>query len=151
MRYPRRGGFRFRLARFFMGRNGPDTLYYFFLVLAFLSIFFSGFFGQNSRVSLALSLLYFVLFGYALFRLMSRNVPRRQRENAAFRRFFFRLTLPIRRLRARIKSRKTHLFRKCPACHATLRLARIPGEHVVKCPACAARFAVHVRGKRSRP
>lgn len=145
MRYPRPGGFRFRLARFFMGRNGPDTLYYFFLVLSLLCIFFSGFFGQNDTVRLSLSLLYFIFFGYALFRLLSRNIPRRRRENAAFRRFFFRLSLPARRLSARWKSRKTHIFRKCPHCRATLRLARIPGEHVVKCPACAARFSVRVK------
>ncbi len=145
MRYPHPGGFRFRLARFFMGRNGPDTLYYLFLGLSLLCIFLGGIFRTHRVLGILFPLLYLIFFGYTLFRLLSRNLIARRRENAAFRRALAALCRPPRRLYLRIRDRKTHVFRKCPSCKSTLRLARIPGAHTVRCPECQRRFDVFVK------
>ncbi len=145
MRTPRPYGFRFRLARFFAGRNGADTLYYTALFFSLICIFLGGLFSQDPLYNLLFFALYFLFFGYSLFRFFSRNIAKRQREDRAFRRFFGKLFLPFRRLGMRFRYRKTHVFRKCPHCKSTLRLARIAGEHVVKCPACGNRFAVKVK------
>ena len=132
------------IAQFMWGRYGTDQLnrclFWVYFVVWVVSLFFRRFVW-----GIAFAVVLWSVLGWMLFRMLSRNIPRRRRENAAFRRFFFRLSLPARRLSARWKSRKTHIFRKCPHCRATLRLARIPGEHVVKCPACAARFSVRVK------
>ena len=145
MRYPNPGGFRYRLARFFMGRNGADTLYYTAFSFSLVFIFLTGLFVSHRVLRYVFPALYLLSFGYALFRFFSRNVAKRQRENAAFRRFFGKLFLPFRRAYLRIRDRKTHIYRKCPHCKSTLRLARIPGEHVVRCPACSERFPVRVK------
>lgn len=145
MRYPRPFGFRARLARFFMGRNGADALYYAAFAMALVAIFLGGFFSDSPLWQIAFFLLYFLFFAYALFRFFSRNIAKRQKENAAFCRAFRALTMPLRRLSLRIRQRKTHVFRKCPACRATLRLSRIPGEHTVRCPSCQNRFSVRVK------
>ena len=144
MRYPPYG-FRMRLARFFMGRNGADTLYHFTFALSLAFIFLGGIFYQHATLRLLFSALYLFSFCYCLFRFFSRNVAKRQRENAAFRAFWKKFFMPARRTFLRIRDRKTHLYRKCPHCKNTLRLARIPGEHVVRCPACGDRFSVSVK------
>lgn len=141
----RGGGFRYRLARFFMGRNGADTLYYIAFVLSFVSLILNRIFFNLPLWNILFFLLYLFFFGYAIFRLFSRNIYKRQKENAAVRRFFGKLFRPFRRLFLRIRDRKTHVFRKCPHCRATLRLSRIPGEHMTRCPSCGERFAVKVK------
>lgn len=139
-------GFRYRLARFFMGRNGPDTLYFICVVLSLVVLTASAILiPYNYVLAIVGFLLYALLFGYAIFRVFSRNLVKRQRENAAVRRFFGILFRPFRRIYFRIRDRKTHVFRKCPNCHATLRLARVAGEHIVRCPACHERFPVKVK------
>lgn len=145
MRYPRPNGFRARLARFFAGRNGADTLYYVLFVLSLIFIFLSGIFCTHRVLRFVFPALYLVTLSYALFRFFSRNVQKRRKENAAFRRFFAKLFMPVRRAFLKIRDRKTHIYRKCPHCKNTLRLARIPGEHVVRCPACSERFALRVK------
>ena len=145
MHYPNPYGFRYRLARFFAGRNGADTLYYVAFSLSLVFIFLSGLFYTNRVLSILFPALYLVAFGYALFRMFSRNVSKRQKENAAFRRIARGLLMPARRTYLRIRDRKTHIYRKCPHCKSTLRLARIPGDHVVRCPSCNERFSVKVK------
>ena len=137
--------FRYRLARFFMGRNGPDTLYYILFALSLVFLILSSVFFENLVCRVLFPALYLLTVGYAIFRLFSRNLVKRQRENAAVRRFFGILLRPFRRTYFRIRDRKTHVFRKCPHCNATLRLARVPGEHIVRCPACHERFPVKVK------
>ena len=145
MRTPRPYGFRYRLARFFAGRNGADTLYYTAFFFSLIFIFLGGIFALHPVFNPLFFALYALAFGYALFRFFSRNVAGRRRENLAFRRFFGKLFMPLRRLFLRIRDRRTHLYRKCPHCKNTLRLKRIVGEHTVRCPACEERFSVRVK------
>lgn len=145
MRPSRFDGFRYRFARLFMGRNGADTLYYVFFVLSLISVFLCGLFQESPVLLLLFFCLYTLFFGYALFRLFSRNLTKRRRENEAFRRFFGILFLPFRRLFLRLRDRRTHVFRRCPHCRATLRLLRIPGSHTVRCPKCREAFPVVVK------
>ena len=145
MRFRPPYGFRYRLMRFFAGRNGADTLYYASFVLALVCILLMRILRESERLNVIFFVLYLLFFGYALFRCFSRNVAKRQRENLAFRRLLGKLNAPIVRARIRLRDRKTHVFRKCPTCKNTLRLKRIPGEHTVRCPACGNRFSVKVK------
>lgn len=140
-----RPSLRERIALFFMGRNGPDTLYTFSFALSLVAIFLWGIFRYHPVWRIVLPVLYFLFFGYALFRLFSRNILRRRRENEAFRRFFARLFRPVYRVYLRVRDRKTHVYRKCPHCKSFLRLRRIPGEHVARCPACHDTFTIRVK------
>ncbi len=139
--YYRRGGrLRERLGRFFSGRYGVDTLYYFFFVLALLCSIVSFWLD-----SLWLDILAFAFLVYAFFRAMSRNIAKRERENRRFRGFFAYIAAPFSRLFARIRFRKTHVFRRCPFCKNHLRLPRQKGVHTVRCPRCQGRFDTKIR------
>ena len=131
--------FRQRLAGFFVGRNGPDTIYHVCvwssLVLAVLGMFWSN---------PVFTLLYFGLFAYAMFRFFSRNVVKRRAENQAFRNFFgkFRRNSALKKQQ---KADKEHVYKKCPLCQAQLRLPYKKGEHTVCCPRCKGEFSVKIR------
>ena len=75
----RRPGVRERLARFMMGRNGADAFYHFLVAVCCIIVVVNVFVN-----SLTLTVVETVLIFYAFFRAMSRNVYKRQRENAAF-------------------------------------------------------------------
>lgn len=130
--------FRERMTRFLYGRNGPDTLYnvciWTALALAIIGIFFDSY---------LISLLYLLLFGYALFRFFSRNVAKRRTENQIFcgkiaqcKQFF--------KFGKRKMTDREHVYKKCPHCNAQLRLPRKKGEHTVRCPKCTQTFSVKI-------
>ncbi len=138
------GKFKNKIQRFFYGRYGSDTLgnvllgTYVFIVLAYyIGLIFLP--PAAVKAKLAVSLLYYALtislFILIFYRMLSRNVIKRRRENERFCGFF--------RLRKnKFRDRKTHVYRKCPNCRAVLRLPRAKGKHNVVCPRCKHRFEV---------
>lgn len=127
-----------RIARFLYGRNGPDALYrfvsYLMLVLLIVNLFVR---------SIVLSVFIDLLFAYALFRLLSRNLAKRQSENRRFLRMTERITARFRTLRIRLSDRE-HVYKKCPECGSQLRLPRRKGTHTARCPRCYATFRVRI-------
>lgn len=132
--------FKERLASFMIGRNGPDPLYN-FLMYACIALIVINLFLQN----IVISLLYLVIFAYALFRFMSRNLYKRRKENATYLKIKQKLLSPFKLMRAKIRDRKTHVYRKCPSCKKVLRLPKKSGEHTVVCPCCRNRFDVSIK------
>ena len=136
-----------RLYSFMIGRNGTDALGRALLV-AYLVLFvidlILSYTIKNPYVIYALNLLQLSLIFYSIFRMFSRNLPARRRENAWYLRRagavkgFFKLQ------KSKHRDRKTHVFRKCPACKSVLRLPRQKGKHTVRCPRCQHRFDVKI-------
>ncbi len=133
-----------KLQRFMYGRYGGDTLNnvllgaYIFLVLAYYIISMLlplEATGPRMILSFAHYLLTIPLICVIFFRIFSRNVAKRRRENERFCGFF-------RLRRNKIRDRKTHVYRKCPKCRAVLRLPKAKGKHTVVCPRCRNRFEV---------
>lgn len=127
-----------RLYRFMYGRYGGDTLnkvliwvYAIWIIVFRIADLFSS--------SVWVSLFYWVssasLFFWIMFRMLSRNIYARRKENDAFCGFF-------RLRRNKFRDRKTHVYRKCPKCRAVLRLPKAKGKHFVVCPRCQNRFRV---------
>ena len=126
------------------GRNGSDTLGKFLLwcyiavvlIYSIVSLFIPS---TATKVSGILTLVYVLLTGALVVlifhRIFSRNVLKRRQENQKFCGFF-------KLLRNRFRDRKTHVYRKCPKCHAVLRLPKAKGKHAVICPRCRERFQV---------
>ena len=138
------GKFKNKLRSFMYGRYGGDTLnnvllgVYIFLVLAYyITSMFLPLEATKARIILnfAYYLLSIPLFCVIFFRIFSRNVTKRRRENERFCGFF-------RLRRNKLRDRKTHVYRKCPKCRAVLRLPRAKGKHTVVCPRCKNRFEV---------
>ena len=120
--------------RFMYGRYGQDQLNLFLLVsyLVLYCIFLFTRFVPLYWVSLA-------LLAWTLFRLLSRNAPRRRAENAKF----LKLIGPLQRwfhLRRTIYRDKEHCYFKCPHCGQQLRVPRGKGKITVTCRSCGASF-----------
>lgn len=135
--------FRYKLMQFMSGRYGVDTAFYVITgaaaVLAFINCFIFIW-----PVRLAIQFVVYALMFYALFRVMSRNIAARSAENRKISGWVdkIRHKVAIRRQR---KADYTHIYKKCPACKAVLRLPRRPGKHTTVCPKCNHQFSVKVR------
>ncbi len=126
------------LYRFMYGRYGTDKLGTCMLIAYFILVFIQtilSLFDGLVALDLALSLISLVLVFTIFYRMFSKNIVKRRRENEKFCGFF--------RLRKnKFKDRKTHVYRKCPQCKAVLRLPKAKGKHFVVCPRCKHRFSV---------
>lgn len=122
------------LRRFLYGRYGSDQLNLALLIAAVVLSLLSGILSLLLPVTagvytnLLLSTLMYALLVIALFRMLSRNIAKRQRENQKFRNFWTRLT-----------DQKNRYFR-CPKCSQTVRVPRHRGKINIRCPKCGERF-----------
>ena len=122
------------IQRFMYGRYGNDSLNLFLIgtyLVLYLLFILTGF-----------ALLYWiclVLVAVSLFRILSRNLPRRREENAKF----LKAAGPVIRwwrLRRTIHRDKEHRYFKCPNCGQMLRVPRGKGKITVTCRGCGASF-----------
>ena len=132
-----------RFARFMAGRYGADALYYTLIVTCLVLIIINTFI-LNSIATLIIALVENALFFYAIYRFLSRNVYKRQRENLAFLNFIKKPKKYINLIKCKFRDRKTHVYRRCPSCRNNLRLPKQKGKHTVVCPCCKARFDVRI-------
>lgn len=86
-----------------------------------------------------LSLIPLIPVAWTLYRMLSRNIAARRRENEIIKEIKAYLKLFINRFR----DRKTHVYFKCLSCKATLRLPRGKGDVSVTCPKCKAKMRMH--------
>ena len=144
--FNQRGTMRFRdkLARFFYGRYGADSLYY-ALFVAYLILWVILIFVWNPIARISLSLLQTAVFVFMIYRVLSRNIYKRRRENEAFLKAFRAVKNFFILTKNRIRDIKDFRYRKCPHCKAMLRLPKRKGEHPVVCPRCKQRFTAKVR------
>ena len=137
--YNRRPSFRERIIKFMMGRYGTDELYYFLLGICFVLIIANLFIG-----SYIVSAIESLVFFYSLFRFLSRDVYKRRAENKKFLKLFDKPKDFFNLQKCKKRDRKTHIYKKCPACKNNLRLPREKGKHTVVCPCCKNRFDVKI-------
>ena len=137
--YDRRPSFRERVAAFMAGRYGFDRLYYFLLTICLLLIVINLFVG-----SYIIGLIENGLFIYAIYRVLSRNMYKRQQENEKFIKLSEKPRKHFNLVKCRVRDRKTHVYRKCPSCKNNLRLPKQKGAHTVVCPCCKHRFDVTI-------
>ena len=122
------------IQRLMYGRYGNDQLNLFLMGL-YLLLYLVFIFVR-------IELLYWVGFALlfiTLFRMLSRNIPRRQMENARFMRAAGPLLSWIH-LRRAIRRDKEHVYFKCPGCGQQLRVPRGKGKITVTCRGCGTSF-----------
>jgi len=120
------------IQRFFYGRNGLDQLNIALLVAATLCnllgvIMFRGLFGALAVV---------ILF-VCIFRMISRNISKRQQENAAFLKWIQQLRTKASHRGA---DRANFRYFKCPACKQNLRAPKGKGKIKITCSKCGRVF-----------
>ncbi len=124
-----------KFQKFMYGRYGIDRLYN-ILLFAYLIILITALVigrAVDSRLYSVISLAGLLLILFAFYRVFSKNIEKRRKENAKWMRF-----------ENKVKCRKTHIFRKCPKCKSVLRLKKIKGKHRVSCPHCNENFEIRV-------
>lgn len=119
-----------RLQRFLYGRYGTDKLSIAILVAGLLLSLI------GSLLFWPITLLADALYIWALFRTFSRNIPARQKEYAAFLRFWTPAENWLRIRKQRFSQRKEYKYFKCPSCHQELRAPRGRGKIEVTCQKC---------------
>ncbi len=135
--------FRERLMRFMSGRYGSDrlnqTLMWFCIGLAAVNLIFR---------TPVLTVIGYAALIVLVFRMFSRDTARRAAENRKFLEIWGRVQGSALWRKAkdfciltknRIRDRRTHVYRTCPHCQATLRLAKYDGAAKrisVTCPRC---------------
>ena len=131
--------FRYRLMQFMSGRYGTDSLTKALLIFGAV-VYFINIFIRSGIIQL---LVYAVII-FAVFRVLSRNHEARRKENRFFNEKFnvYKSKMEIYRNQ---KNDKLHVYRKCPACKAVLKLPHRIGEHTTVCPRCGKEFKVKVR------
>ena len=125
------------------GMYGVDHLSW-TLLFAYIAVSFVSGFIPNVWVRLALRLLGLSFVAYMVFRLLSRNLYSRRKENAAFKKGFDKIKAFFKLQRDRIRNIKKYRYRKCPHCKAVLQLPlpKKKGKNSVVCPKCRERFSV---------
>ena len=81
-----------------------------------------------------------VIIVYTYFRILSRNIPARYRENELYARFASRALSRFSTLKYSLNDRKANHIYKCPSCGQKIRIPRGKGRIMVRCPRCAGEF-----------
>lgn len=122
---------RARMSRFMYGRHGGDQLGLALVIVAFacsLAFTFTGF-RWLSVLSTALLLM-------EVWRLFSRNLTARTKENEAYLAMAAKPRSWVRRHRSKWAGRKTKAYVRCPHCHAEFALPKGKGKLRATCPSC---------------
>ena len=119
------------LQQLMAGRHGADELSMALMIVGLTISIVSSLLGLGifSLVSLA-------LYGYAIFRMFSRDHNKRYLENQKYMAWWNGTASAIRQFIVRMKNIRKYKYFKCPECHARLRLPRKVGEVTVTCGKC---------------
>lgn len=130
--------FLYKIQRFMYGRNGIDGLGIFLIIISFILRSISTF----SRNYL-LYITSLIILIYMIYRVFSRNVYIRQKENRYFMKYFNKIHYYFKNSaelsKERAKFRPTHKIYVCPKCKKHLKVPKGKGKIEILCP-CSYRF-----------
>jgi len=115
------------IRHFMMGRYGTDKLNMAILGAGLIACLISMFL-RVPVLNLLLTLISYILMGWAIFRTFSRNTYKRYQENRKYLMFL-----------QRVKDRQ-HRYYDCPRCRQQVRVPRGKGKISITCPKCSEKF-----------
>lgn len=128
-----------KLYQFMLGRYGIDEFYYFFLYSYIVLVCFSIFLKVPYLFWVEL-----ILFVIMFYRVFSKNIARRKKENQIYLKVRKAIFKPFSNIKRNWKDRKEFIYKKCHKCKTTLRLplpSKIGFNHVT-CPKCKTKLTV---------
>lgn len=130
--------FKEKLAQFMYGRRGTDDFSRFLLITTLVMIVLSWIFGGAfGTVFWTLGLACLV---YCYYRILSRDIYKRQKENTWYLQKKSAFTTWLRSLKDRWQQRKDYRFFRCPSCRTLLRVPKGKGKIQLTCRKCGNRF-----------
>ena len=137
-------GLRYKLISFMSGRYGSDKLNYFLLSVYFV-IWIVNIFIPSQIISLFIDIIQLAVMIVLFFRMFSRNIYKRRKENETFLIITKKILPDFKLIKCKWQDRHTHIYKKCPSCRSVLRLRKISGEHTAVCPKCSNRVNVKIK------
>ena len=129
--------------RFMYGRNGMDQLN---LVLVWSSVGFiiianliSGFSDTAAAVGLVIYYLGMAVWIISLFRMFSKNLEKRRRENGEWLTLWWKIKSSVTSAKKR-RADKLHKYFTCKNCKAVCRVPVGKGKVVITCPRCGSKI-----------
>lgn len=123
------------LRNFMYGRHGADHLSVGLIAISFLISLVLRF----VPVPFILLIAYIPLV-FAFYRILSKNISKRQHENQIFLQYFSPVAEWCKKKYSHLKQMQTHKFYKCPNCRQELRVPRGRGKIEISCPKCKTNF-----------
>ncbi|HBL36415.1 MAG TPA: hypothetical protein DD734_05165 [Firmicutes bacterium] len=117
--------------RFMHGRNGTDEFSLFLSIFCLITLIFSRLLG--GAVGFFLHWLGFALLFWCYFRIFSRKLDLRQRENQKYLAAKRKFRTKLKQAKTRFQQRHDYRFFKCPACRITLRVPKGKGKILIRC------------------
>jgi LSD1 subclass zinc finger protein len=114
------------------GRNGVDAL----TVVLVIASAVLGLLRRIPVVGLFIWTLQMIVLVFAIYRIFSKNLEARRRENS----IISGLQKSFYSWKIRQENSKVHKFFKCPSCRNMLRVPRGKGKIFITCPKCGERF-----------
>ena len=130
------------MARFMYGRNGMDqlnrALLTAYLVLFALQMLTAGIL-RSVMLTRIVDLLLWVVMILVMFRMFSRNLPKRREENQKWVSWWYQVRSRNSGARAR-HADKDHKYFTCKSCGAICRVPVGKGKIVITCPKCGGKI-----------
>lgn len=123
-----------RLRQFMLGRYGADQLGQFLNIAAIILLVLGIIFSR------LLETIAFILIIYGFFRMFSRNIEKRNRENQAYNAVLQRIKAWFTTKKRQFAERKTHRYFRCPSCKQYLRVPKGKGKISITCAHCRSQF-----------
>lgn len=123
------------MRRLLLGRYGSDSLNMLISILSLIILFVSMLTGWTALYALSLALI-----AYSFYRMFSKNIYKRSRENQVYLRQRGKIIQRFSVIKQRFSQRKTHHYYKCPSCRKQLRVPKGRGRVAITCPQCRTSF-----------
>ncbi len=120
--------------RFMQGRNGIDQLNSFLMIVCVICFIVNMFIG-----SIVLTFIAYGTWLFVIFRMFSKNIYARNRENDKYLNFFSPLSRWLK-LKLMSKQDPSNKYFSCPKCKQMVRVPKGHGTVVVTCPNCQNKF-----------
>lgn len=117
------------LRKFMYGRYGVDALSMTIIIFGFLISIFSPYFRPLSIIST-------LIFIYAYYRVLSKDINKRYRENQKFLKLIKPITTRFKKFKTRSEGRKSYKYFKCKNCKQEIKVPKGKGKVRVTCPKC---------------
>ena len=120
--------------RFMQGRYGIDQLNSFLMIVCVICFIVTMFIG-----SIVLTFIAYGTWLFVIFRMFSKNIYARNRENDKYLNFFSPLSRWLK-LKLMSKQDPSNKYFSCPKCKQMVRVPKGHGTVVVTCPNCQNKF-----------
>lgn len=124
----------YKFMDFMRGRYGNDALNQ-TLMISCCTLFILDIFVRKSFIAIGAYVLWFV----GMYRMFSKNIYKRQQENAAYEKMIEPITKQITVMKKQ-KADPTHKYYRCKTCGQIVRVPKGRGRIEIRCPKCQSRF-----------